>query len=155
CQGSSAHPSPQGEDVKHRLSWKASAGAAFAAAAVIGAATISTAGPGDLTLTPVAAANTRSDGFAPANALSRELRFLVQAQGSTKVENPGALTSYYGYDNDVLNAANEPQMVPTPTTSTEAQKTEPDKNTYLIFQQGLHGANKEYDYGTHYLFQGH
>ena len=55
------------------------------------------------------------------------------AQGSTRLENPSTLTSYYGYYNDVLNAAGEPQMLPTPATTTEAQKTEPDKNTYLTF----------------------
>ena len=36
----------------------------------------------------------------------------------------------------------------------EASKTEPDKNTYLILQ-GLHGADPNYNYGTHFLFQGH
>src|SRR5262249_46769767 len=74
---------------------------------------------------------------------------------STKLENPSALTSYYGYDNDVTNAAGEPQMVPTPTTNDEAQKTEPDKNTYLVFRHGLSGADPNYDYGQHFLFQGH
>src|SRR4029453_6177328 len=64
--------------------------------------------------------------------------------------------SYYGYDNDVLNAAGEPQMVPTPANpATEAQKTEPDKNTYLAFGNGLAGADPSYDYGRHFLFQGH
>src|SRR5262249_16945519 len=40
-------------------------------------------------------------------------------------------------------------------TSTEAHKTEPDKNTYLVFKDGLKGADPTYDYGTHFLFQGH
>jgi hypothetical protein len=70
------------------------------------------------------------------------------AQGSTRLENPSALTSYYGYDNDVLNAAGQPQMLPTPTSATEAQKTEPDKNTYLVFKRSLSGADSSYDYGT-------
>src|SRR2546428_4548 len=46
-------------------------------------------------------------------------------------------------------------MVPTPTSATEAQKTEPDKNTYLVFKRGLAGAEPSYDYGTHFLYQGH
>jgi hypothetical protein len=46
-------------------------------------------------------------------------------------------------------------MVPTPTTPTEAQKTEPDKNTYLVFKRGLGGADPSYSYGTHFLYQGH
>jgi len=36
----------------------------------------------------------------------------------------------------------------------EAQKTEPDKNTYLVLRNQK-GADREYDYGTHFLFQGH
>ena len=107
-------------------------------------------------LTSVPTANTRSDGYAPASKLSPELTQTVVAQGSTELENPSALTSYYGYDNDVLNAAGEPQMVPTPASpGKEAHKTEPDKNTYLVFKHGLDGADPSYDYGTHFLFQGH
>ena len=87
--------------------------------------------------------------------LSPELEQVVVAQGATKVENPTALTSYYGYDNDVLNAAGQAQMLPTPGNPTEAHKTEPDKNTYLVFKHGLSGADPNYDYGTHFLFQGH
>jgi hypothetical protein len=112
--------------------------------------------PSWLNLTNVPSANTRSDGFAPASKLSAELSQTVVAQGATKLENTSALTSYYGYDNDVLNSAGEPQMIPTPTNPTqEAHKTEPDENTYLAFKHGLAGADPSYDYGTHFLFQGH
>ena len=111
-------------------------------------------------LSDVATANTRSDGYAPANKLSAELRDAVAAQGSTKLEGGSASpnsVNYYGYDNDVLNAAGEPQMLPTPTTvpANEAHKTEPDKNTYLVFKKSLPGADPHYWYGTHFLFQGH
>jgi hypothetical protein len=107
-------------------------------------------------LTNVLTANTRSDGYAPASKLSPELDQIVVAQGSTRLENSSALTSFYGYDNDVLNAAGNPQMVPIPANpATEARKTEPDKNTYLVFKQGLGGADPGYDYGTHFLYQGH
>ena len=44
-------------------------------------------------------------------------------------------------------------MVLTQTTN-EAHKTEPDKNTYLVLR-GQPGADPDYDYGTHFLFQGH
>ena len=40
-------------------------------------------------------------------------------------------------------------------SNAEATKSEPDKNTYLVFKHGLHGADAGYDYGTHFLFQGH
>lgn len=106
-------------------------------------------------LTGVPSANTKSAGFAPASVLSPQLSQTVVAQGSTRLENPSPLTSFYGYDNDVLNEAGQPQMLPTPGNPKEAHKTEPDKNTYLVFKHGLTGADPNYDYGTHFLFQGH
>jgi hypothetical protein len=113
-------------------------------------------------LSDVPTANTKSPGFLPASKLSAELSQIAVAQGSTKLENTTAEVSYYGYDNVVLNAAGEPQMLPTAAVSDEAaavsdeaQKTEPDKNTYLVFKDGLPGADPHYDYGTHFLFQGH
>jgi hypothetical protein len=106
-------------------------------------------------LTDVPTANAKSDGYALASRLSPELRQIVVAQGSTKMENPTPQIGYYGYDNDVVNVAGESQMLPTTAAATEAHKTEPDKNTYLIFKRGLPGADPTYDYGTHFLFQGH
>jgi len=106
-------------------------------------------------LTNVPNANTKSNGYAPPSVLSPELRQTIVAQGAMKVENPSTAISYYGYDNNVLNPAEQPVMVPTSTNPTEAKKTEPDKNTYLVFKDGLTGADPSYDYGTHFLFQGH
>lgn len=134
-----------------RLSLSAVAVAATVAAL---AATVTAAPHDGPSLTNVQTANTKSDGYSPATKLSPELSATVVAQGSTKVENPTALASYYGYFNDVLNSAGEPQMLPTPTMNTEAQKSEPDKNTYLVFNH-LAGADHSYDYGRHFLFQGH
>lgn len=136
-------------------SWRVAVGCMAAAAAVASAAAV-LAAPGGVGLSGVATANTKSEGYAPASKLSKELLAVVVAQGSTKAENPTPLTSYYGYDNDTLNAAGEPQMVPTMASpANEATKTEPDKNTYLVFPRGLSGADASYDYGTHFLFQGH
>jgi hypothetical protein len=131
-------------------------GSAIAAGSAV-LATAVVAWPSDpAQLTGVPAANTKSAGYAPASVLSPELRQIVVAQGATRLENPSALTSYYGYDNDVLNAAGQPQMLPTTgATPTEAQKTEPDKNTYLVFKHGLRGADAHYWYGHDFLFQGH
>jgi hypothetical protein len=132
------------------------ASAAIAGGIVMGAGAGPTEPP---VLTNVATASTRSDGYAPWNKLSVELRQVVVAQGSTKLEGgSSAATSvnYYGYDNDVLNAAGQPQMVPTPTSPTkEAKKTEPDKNTYLRFKDSLAGADPNYFYGQDFLYQGH
>jgi hypothetical protein len=44
--------------------------------------------------------------------------------------------------------------VQSPTHQVEATKTEPDKNTYLVLRD-QYGADPGYDYGTHFLFQGH
>jgi hypothetical protein len=33
--------------------------------------------------------------------------------------------------------------------------TEPDQNTYVVFNHNPGGADKHYDYGRHFLFQGH
>jgi hypothetical protein len=133
--------------------------ALVAGAAIVGGGVFAASGAAwqsnGLSLTNVPAANMKSDGYSPASKLSPQLAQIVLAQGSMRLENPSSLTSYYGYDNDVLNAAGQPQMVPTPTTPAEAQKTEPDKNTYLVFRWGLSGADPNYDYGTHFLYQGH
>ena len=135
------------------------------AAVSIGAATTvfalsGSAGPPDgLYLSNVDTPNVKAVGFAPASKLSKELRQIAQAQGSTQLENPNlaALTAFYGYQNDTVSAGDptKPQMVPTVGVTNEAQKTEPDKNTYLVFRKSLPGADPSYYYGTHFLFQGH
>jgi hypothetical protein len=98
--------------------------------------------------THVPSANAKVTGNAAPNILSPELIETVVAQGSFKVENPADVFKYYGYiDNG--------PMIPTAAGSrVEARKTEPDKNTYLILKN-QHGADPLYDYGTHFLFQGH
>jgi hypothetical protein len=123
------------------------------AAAAVGVAVAVASPATDLTGVPLA--NTKSAGYAPASMLSPELEQIVVAQGSTKLENGITAVSYYGYDNDVLGPGNQPVLVPTQATPTEAQKTEPDKNTYLVFKNGLQGGQSGYDYGTRFLFQGH
>ena len=133
---------------------KLAAVAAVLAATAVGV-TVALAAP-TTDLTGVPAANSKSPGYAPASILSPELEQIAVAQGSTKVENLSAAVSYYGYDNDTLNAAGQPLMVPSVSTggNLEAHKTEPDKNVYLVLE-GLNGADAGYDYGTHFLFQGH
>jgi hypothetical protein len=131
------------------------------AAAGISALTVagSAAPPQGPYLSNVSTPNVKAVGFAPASKLSSELRQIAQAQGSTELENPNpaALTSFYGYQNDTVSAgdATKPQMLPTSGMPNEAQKTEPDKNTFLVFDQSLSGADPNYYYGTHFLYQGH
>jgi hypothetical protein len=108
-------------------------------------------------ITGVPAANSKSPGYAPASQLTREWRQQPVAEGAMPLENPEGIIGWYGYQNDVPSPGNPagPQMVPaTLATPAEAQKTEPDKNTYLILW-GQKGADPHYNYGTHFLFQGH
>ena len=101
-------------------------------------------------LTHVPAANPKLVGVSSPTILSPALVGVIRAQGSMRVENPTASVIYYGYLND------QPNMIPPPgtTSNVEASKTEPDKNTYLVLK-GLHGADPGYDYGAHFVFQGH
>jgi hypothetical protein len=109
-----------------------------------------TASPSSLTdFTNVASANPKSPGLASGNVLSPELREIAQAQGSTPVENPSAGIGFYGY------LADGPMVPSAAAPTVEASKTEPDKNTYLVFKDGLTGPDAAYNYGTHFLFQGH
>jgi len=113
--------------------------------------------PSRPSLTNVPTANAKASGYAPAPKLSPELRQVVVAQGATALENPDGIVGWYGYENDAPSPSNAtfPQMVPaTLATPAEAVKTEPDKNTYLVLQN-QDGADPAYDYGTHFLFQGH
>jgi Bacterial protein of unknown function (DUF839) len=104
-------------------------------------------------LTPVASANSKTAGTPAPNILSPELIETIVAQGSNKLENPSDLTSYYGYDNDgPLTPA--PGDLPSAAHKVEATKTEPDKNTYLVLRNQT-GADPNYDYGKHFMFQGH
>jgi len=98
-------------------------------------------------------ANPKTTGMAAPNILSPGLDEVVAAQGSTLLENGTPDFPYYGYDGDgpMLPA---PGNVQAAGHNVEATKTEPDKNTYLILPR-QHGPDADYDYGTHFLFQGH
>ena len=125
------------------------------AAAIVTTAVVA-AGKDDPSLTSVPA-QVKAAGYAPANVLSQGLSESIAAQGSTALENPSGPIGWYGYINNAPSPDNPalPQMVPGTTAApTEAQKTEPDKNTYLVLK-GQDGADPGYDYGTHFLFQGH
>ena len=130
----------------------AAAGGAVALAAI--AVAVAIASPAT-DLTGVPSANTNRRATRRPRCSRRNSRRSLVAQGSTKVENPSAAISYYGYDNDMLNSAGQPVMVPRPRPATEAHKTEPDKNTYLVFDRACTGADPTYDYGKSFLFQGH
>ena len=98
-------------------------------------------------------ANPDARGITVPNALSPELFEYATAQGSQPLENPDGVVGYYGYNaNGTL--VPDPTLVQAPGHNVEANKTEPDKNTYLVLR-GQHGADPNYDYGTHFIYQGH
>jgi len=111
-------------------------------------ATMTPAAPVEPGLTHVPAANTKAPGYDPPDVLSPELIKFVEAQGSMRLENGTSAVPFYGYDGDG-------PLLPLPGAPTvEATKTEPDKNTYLVLQ-GQRGADSAYNYGTHFVYQGH
>jgi hypothetical protein len=75
------------------------------------------------------------------------------AEGAFKLENPTKYIATYGFGTD---GPEKPKKgaEQTKENQVEATKTEPDKNTYLVLE-GATGPSKKYDYGTHFLFQGH
>jgi hypothetical protein len=109
---------------------------------------VGTAAPPDPSnLTSAGPANPKVTGMASPNILSPGLQEIVWAQGSWKLENGTGEVGYYGY-------SGSGPMLPPLGSNAEAQKTEPDKNTYLVLD-GQTGADPHYKYGTHFLYQGH
>lgn len=110
-----------------------------------------------LSFTDVSAANPKAPGFAAPNILSPELDLRLLATGSHRLDGATDSTQYYGYINNGAVSAMIPVLgnAASPVTpASEASKTEPDKNVYLVLEKQL-GADPDYDYGTHFLFQGH
>lgn len=131
---------------RRRLLWTAAAAAA--AAGVLLSQT--TAYSHQVEFSAVPSANPKAPGLISPDALSPELRQVAVAQGADRLENGTPAVPFYGYDGD------NPNLVPLPSDPThEAHKTEPDKNTYLVFKHSLPGADPNYWYGSHFLFQGH
>lgn len=60
------------------------------------------------------------------------------AQGSDPLENPSGSITTFGYLNDARRT-----------------KTEPDENTYLVLNHNPGGPTSGFEYGRHFLFQGH
>jgi len=125
----------------------------MAALTVLTVGSGSAAASSGLRLTAVPQANPKAPGLTNPNFLSPQLAEVARTQGSQRLENPQAPVGYYGYD----SVDNTPPLLPVlggPTPFAEAHKTEPDKNTYLVLK-GQRGPDRSYDYGTHFLFQGH
>jgi hypothetical protein len=128
------------------------AAAALAVLAIAGVAAVASAHDSP-ELSDAGSANTKAAGVTLPDKLSPQLRETTVAQGSNVLENPSTAIGYYGYYNDgpLLPAPGAAQSA---GHNVEATKSEPDKNTYLVVD-GQHGADASYDYGTHFLYQGH
>ena len=70
------------------------------------------------------------------SVLSPEFTAGLVAQGLDLLENPSGLITRFGNLSD-------------------GSRTEPDENTYLILDHNPGGPTPGYDYGRHFLFQGH
>jgi hypothetical protein len=111
----------------------AAAGAAVLAVAAVAVAQI---------ISGVPNANPRSGS--PTNVVANGFSLQRVVAGSENLENPAGIFKRYGYLDDS-------------TLQTDAQptKTEPDQNTYLVTRRNLGGPTAGYDYGHHFLIQGH
>ncbi|MBV9570402.1 MAG: hypothetical protein JO056_04085 [Alphaproteobacteria bacterium] len=72
----------------------------------------------------------------PPNVYSSDFTASPVATGTDALENPSGVITTFG---QLSSGAN----------------TEPDENTYLNFENGLKGPTPKYNYGTHFLIQGH
>jgi hypothetical protein len=70
------------------------------------------------------------------NVLSPEFTAGLVDQGADVLENPSGVITSFGNLED-------------------GTRTEPDENTYLILDHNLGGPKPGFDYGRHFLFQGH
>jgi Bacterial protein of unknown function (DUF839) len=125
--------------------------ASLAAGALIASIVAGTTGAATTLHLTAVAAQPRIAGTTSGNNLSPELIETEVARGSIPLENASAdgVVAYYGYLND-----GDPLLPVDFASPKEAQKTEPDKNTYLVLK-GQHGADPAYDYGSHFLYAGH
>ncbi len=78
------------------------------------------------------------------NVLAEEFALDLQQQGLDLLENPSGAIARFGYLRDAVSGISHSRA-----------RTEPDENTYLILDHNPGGPTIEYDYGRHFLFQGH
>ncbi|MDX6550497.1 MAG: hypothetical protein QOJ31_1181 [Gaiellales bacterium] len=126
----------------------------LAAATVVGCTLAFAGAAGAFPALPgVSPAQPKAAGVPAPTLLSPGLAQIEITRGSEALDGGTSAVPYYGYDGDgpLLPA---PGDLPTASHTVEATKTEPDKNTYLVLK-GQTGPDQSYDYGTHFLFQGH
>lgn len=80
----------------------------------------------------------------PLNVIATGYSLKPRAHGTDRLENPTGIYTRYGYLNDSATQ-----------TDHQDTKTEPDQNTYLVTHDNPGGPDHGYDYGRHFLIQGH
>ena len=90
----------------------------------------------------VPSANPKSSGTS-LNNIEPEFATRVLATGADPLENPNGVITTFGR----LNDGGAPDK--------KGTLTEPDENTYLVLNHNPGGPNPGFDYGRHFLFQGH
>lgn len=136
-----------------RFAWRKALGAALVAVALGARGSEAADAPLKKSTPAEPSAVPKVTGQAAPNALISGLVESPVAQGSTPLENGTEAIPFYGYDgNGPMVPA--PGDVQTTVHNVEASKTEPDKNVYLELRWQS-GPDASYDYGRHFLFQGH
>src|SRR5262245_31125844 len=74
----------------------------------------------------------------PESVIAPGFNLDILAQGVELLENPSGVITRFGFLSDSAST-----------------KTEPDENTYLVLDHNPGGPTPGYDYGRHFLFQGH
>lgn len=80
--------------------------------------------------------NPAGGSVAPANVLPKGFSLQRLAEGIEPLENPSGKITLFGFLSD-------------------GTRTEPDENTYLVLDHNPGGPTPGFDYGRHFLFQGH
>lgn len=113
--------------------------ATIVAAGLVGAFVVAVSGAGVLIVgVPTANPSNPPASFVQPNVIASNYSLKLLAQGSDPLENPSGVISTLGNLNDASKT-----------------RTEPDENTYLVFDHDPGGPTPNYDYGRHFLFQGH
>src|SRR5215831_6960811 len=79
----------------------------------------------------------------PSNVIAPGFELKKIVEGSDALENPSGVITNFGYLNDF-----PPQPI-------ERTKTEADENTYVVLDQNPGGPTPGFNYGRHFLYQGH
>ena len=113
--------------------------ATMIATGLVGAFVVAVSAAGVLIVSvPTANPSNPPATFVQPNVIASNYSLKLLAQGSDPLENPSGVITTLGNLNDATKT-----------------RTEPDENTYLVFDQNPGGPTPNYEYGQHFLFQGH